>query len=81
MEKEQKKLSRKNFLSWGAGITSLLVFPSFFRSKKKKEPQKVKMLTQDGRLVEIDVENIPAQKQKIKDADVHTWVNKKTSSL
>ena len=60
MEKEQKKLSRKNFLSWGAGITSLLVLPSFFRSKKKKEPQKVKMLTQDGRLVEIDVENIPA---------------------
>ena len=81
MEKEQKKLSRKNFLSWGAGITSLLVLPSFFRSKKKKEPQKVKMLTQDGRLVEIDVENIPAQKQKIKDADVHTWVNKKTSYL
>ena len=81
MEKEQKKLSRKNFLSWGAGITSLLVLPSFFRNKKKKEPQKVKMLTQDGRLVEIDIENIPAKKHKIKGADIHTWVNKKTSSL
>lgn len=81
MEKEQKKLSRKNFLSWGAGIASLLVLPSFFRTKKKKQAGKVKMLTQDGRLVEIDMENIPAEKQKIKSADIHTWVNKKTSSL
>ena len=81
MEKEQKKLSRKSFLSWGAGITSLLVLPSFFRRKEKKQAEKVKMLTQDGRLVEIDIENIPVKKQKIKTADIHTWVNKKPSSL
>ena len=81
MEKDQKKLSLKNFLSWGAGITSLLVLPSFFRREKKEQGKKVKMLTQDGRLVEIDIENIPAKKQKIKSADIHTWVNKKTSSL
>jgi hypothetical protein len=81
MEKEIKGLSRKKFLSWGAAITSLLVLPSFFKSKKKKKPQKVKMLTQDGRLVEIAIENVPAKKGKIKDADIHTWVNKKTSSL
>jgi hypothetical protein len=58
-----------------------LYFLLSFRSKKKKEPQKVKMLTQDGRLVEIDIENIPVKKQKIRNADIHTWVNKKTSSL
>jgi hypothetical protein len=81
MEKDKKKLSRKNFLSWGAGITSLLVLPSFFRSKKKKQGEKVKMLTQDGRLVEIAIENIPAKKGKIKSADIHTWINKKPSSL
>jgi len=81
MKKETKKLTRKNFLTWSAGITSLLVLPSFFKAKKKKEPQKVKMLTQDGRLVEIDIENVPAKKQKIRNADIHTWVNKKTSSL
>ena len=81
MEKEIKGLSRKNFLSWSIGITSILAIPAFFKTKRKKESQKVKMLTQDGRLVEIDVENIPAKKGKIKDADIHTWVNKKTSSL
>jgi hypothetical protein len=81
MKKEIKKISRKNFLSWGVGITSVLALPAFLRNKKKKKPQKVKMLTQDGRLVEIDMENIPSKKQKIKDADIHTWVNKKTSSL
>jgi hypothetical protein len=31
--------------------------------------------------VEIDIENVPAKKQKIRNADIHTWVNKKTSSL
>ena len=78
MEKQIKNLSRKKFISWGFGITTLLALPAFFRSsKKKKESQKVKMLTQDGRLVEIDVANIPDKKKKIQQADIHTWVNKK----
>jgi hypothetical protein len=78
MEKQLKNLSRKKFLSWGLGITSVFALPAFFRfSKKKKEPQNVKMLTQDGRLVEIDVANIPEKKKKISEAAIHTWVNKK----
>lgn len=80
MKRNKKILSRKNFLTWGIAITSMLAVPSFFRAKKK-DTKKVKMLTQDGRLVEIDMENIPAKKEKIKSADIHTWVNKKNSSL
>jgi hypothetical protein len=82
MEKQIKNLSRKKFLSWGVGITSFLALPAFLRLfKSKKQTQKVKMLTQEGTLVEIEAANVPSVKKKIKDADIHTWVNKKTPSL
>jgi hypothetical protein len=81
MEPENKNVSRKNFLSWGIGLTSLLAIPAFFRSAKKKDLKAVKMLTQDGKLVEINVRNIPAKKGKIKGNGIFSWINKKTSSL
>lgn len=78
MENQNKNVSRKKMISWGIGFTALLALPSFLRfSKKKKETRKVKMLTQDGKLVEIDVVNIPEKKKKIQQADIHTWVSKK----
>ena len=77
---ENKNVSRKKFLSWGLGIGSLLAVPAFLRpSKKKKETKTVKMLTQDGKLVAIEVANVPATKKKIKAADIHNWITKKTS--
>jgi hypothetical protein len=81
MENENKNVSRKKFLAWSVGISSLLAVPAFlkFPNKKKKQTATAKMLTQDGRLVEIDVANIPSKKKKIKTADIHTWINKKTS--
>lgn len=79
MENESKKISRKRFLSWGAGISSLLAIPALlkFFDNKKRQPKTVKMLTQDGKLVEIDVANIPSKKKKIKKEDIHTWISKK----
>lgn len=80
MEKENKNVSRKKFLAWSVGISSLLVVPAFLKfSYKKKQTATTKMLTQDGRLVEIDVTHIPSKKKKIKSADIHTWISKKTS--
>ena len=78
---ENKIVSRKKFLTWGVGISSLLAVPAFlkFAVRRKNQSTTVKMLTQDGRLVEIDVANIPSKKKKIKEAEIHTWMNKKTS--
>ena len=81
MEKENKNVIEKKipcmerghfFFISSSGISEIL-------EQKKKQAATVKMLTQDGRLVEIDVANIPSQKKKIKTADIHTWINKKTS--
>jgi hypothetical protein len=81
MEKESKIVTRKKFLVWSVGVSSLLAVPAFlkFSNKKKKQATTVKMLTQDGRLVEVDIAHIPSQKKKIKTADIHKWVNRNTS--
>jgi hypothetical protein len=78
---QEKSVSRKKFISWGVVMTSLMAVPTFLFLKKKKDPQlqTKKMLTRDGRLVEIDVTKLSASKKKIKDEEIHTWIkNKKT---
>ena len=81
MQNQHKQLSRKTFLSWTAGIGSLLAIPAFLRfPKKKPESKTVKMLTQDGTLVMIDVNNIPTARKKAVSADIHNWVRTKRNS-
>jgi len=78
---ESKTVSRKKFVAWMAAISSSLTVPAIlkFSARKKASATTAKMLTQDGKLVEIDIANIPSRKKKIKEAEIHTWVNKKTS--
>jgi hypothetical protein len=77
----QKNVSRKKFLAWSVGISSLLAVPTFlkFQGKKKNKTTTVKMLTQDGKLVEINVADIPSKKKKLNPYDIHTWITRKTS--
>lgn len=78
---ENKNVSRKKFLAWSVGLSSLLAVPAFlkFAARRKDESTTVKMLTQDGRLVEIDVANIPSKRKKVKDAELHNWISRKKS--
>jgi hypothetical protein len=80
MENEKKQLSRKRFLSWsGLGLGALLTFPSGLMAQKKDNPPKgklVKMLTPDGKLVEVD-ESVLAAVSKGKKAankDILHWM-------
>ena len=89
MQQPDKITSRKKFLGWGAAvITSLTALKLFTDSKKSnstqygKETKTVKMLTQDGRLVEVDVEKLYCGKRKkISDEQLKTWVNKSKTKL
>ena len=80
MEKEKDKPSRKKFVFWGIAILSSITALKFLPSTKKKK-ETIKMLTQDGRLVEVDKDRIAASKGKITDAELKAWVknNKLTS--
>ena len=72
--KPDKKVSRNKFLYWAFGITVVISIPAFFSRKNKT--QKIKMLTEDGKLVEIDASAIPSKKKKLPDHDIHTWIKR-----
>ena len=80
MENEKNKPSRKKFLFWGLATLSSITALKFLPTPKKKKDT-VKMLTQDGRLVEVDKDKIGINKGKITDAELKVWVknNKLTS--
>mgnify|MGYP001306255360 CR=1 FL=1 len=81
MEQQNEQASRKKFLKWSLGMISVFAGAGFLFRKTPKPAQTVKMLTEDGKLVEIDVSNIPTQKQKLKAGQIHTWITKRKSSL
>ncbi len=85
MEQTPKTSNRKKFLLWGATLLSSLTILKFLPGNRKKisEPaiKTVKMLTQDGKLVEVDVEKFYCGKRKkISDEQLKTWVNKKQTN-
>jgi hypothetical protein len=82
---EKKTVSRKKFIVWGAGFSAMLAIPSVFLFRKKKqsaaaEPKIVKMLGQDGKLVEVDLSKVSRQGQ-ITDKEIHTWVKSKPNQF
>jgi hypothetical protein len=80
MEQLQKTPTRKKFLFWGASIISSLTVLKFFSGSKKKknEPDNatVKMLTRDGKLVEIDKKLLTSSRNKISNEELQKWVKK-----
>lgn len=77
MTTDQKNNSRRKFLWGGLGILSGISLFKFISSKKEKSATATtKMLTEDGKLVEVDMEKIRRTGNKISDKDVINWVKK-----
>jgi hypothetical protein len=80
MTENTKAPSRKKFLLWGAALLSSFTVFKFISGNKKKpnEPanETVKMLTQDGKLVEIDKKLLASSGKKISDEELQKWVKK-----
>jgi cobalamin biosynthesis protein CbiD len=75
MTTENKNQSRRKFITWGIASAALLTAVKFILPSKKK-PETVKMLTQDGKLVEVDIASLPPQKKKITNDELKNWINK-----
>jgi hypothetical protein len=82
MEQPQKTSTRKKFLLWSAAILSTVTFLKYFSRTKKSgviacgKKMTVKMLTQDGTLVEIDKSLLAASGKKITNEELQQWVKK-----
>lgn len=75
MQQPTDNSSRKKFLWWGAAALAAVGSWKLFGRSKKKDPETIKMLTQDGRLVEID-KNLLAAGTKATDKDLQQWIKK-----
>jgi len=84
METNQKSSTRRKFL-WGSlGALSTISVLKFMVPKKQKvvipcapTATTTKMLTEDGKLVEVDISKIKKTSVKVSDKDVITWVKNK----
>ena len=81
MRADQKNNSRRKFLWGGLGLLSGISIFKFVSSKKQRSTSATaKMLTEDGRLVEVDMEKIKRSGNKISDKDVIRWVKTKPAN-
>jgi hypothetical protein len=68
------KTSRKKFLFSGL---SLAAVAAFFRWGNQPEKKKTaKFLTQDGKLVEIELDKLPSSRKAATREDVQNWIKK-----
>jgi len=68
---------RRKFLFAGLSFAALWATLRF--TKKKDEKKTIKFLTQEGKLVEIDADQIPTTKQVATKQDLQNWVKKNKS--
>ena len=66
MSTENKKESRRRFIGWGLASAAVFSAVKFILPLKEQKKKSVKMLTQQGKLVEVDLATLPAKKKKIK---------------
>jgi hypothetical protein len=79
MRKPDSYSTRKKFLQWGTVILASAAAFRFIPRPKKKKKDTVKMLTQDGRLVEVDKTLLASGNKKITDKELQHWVKNKTA--
>ena len=74
------KLSRKKFFFSGLSLATVAALFKWGHHEKKQEPQlnakTAKFLTQDGKLVEIDLDKLPSARKAATKEDVQNWMKK-----
>lgn len=77
IEKENEPVSRKTFVAWGVGVLSVFSAARyFFKTTPSGVTTTVKMLTEDGRLVEVD-ENVlkaASTNKKASNKEIFDWM-------
>ena len=78
MDQNSKISSRKKFLLWSAAVLSSLTVFKLIPASDSPKKETVKMLTQDGKLVEVEISKTKeVKKEKINDEQLKNWVTKK----
>ncbi len=70
----ENKLSRRKVTVWLGIISLFTVVGAVFNPWKVKKTKLVKMLTQDGKLVEVDEANLAGGRKKVTNKELQNWV-------
>ena len=71
-QKTNQAPSRRKFIFLGLGTVAFFSVFKFLKTPGKKKT--LKMLTQDGRLVEINEALLPSKRKKITNGELQTWI-------
>jgi hypothetical protein len=78
MEQITKTGSRKKFLLWGTALLSSLTVFKFITGNRRKKTvehnETVTMLTQDGKLVQVDKKLFTSPGKKISNEELQKWI-------
>lgn len=80
MHPKSQLQTRQNFVKWGLGVVASLTLFKIAGllgyTKKSSEVKTIKMLGQDGKLVEVIQNTLPANRKKISDNELKNWIKK-----
>jgi len=77
MKQNKSEIPRSRFVVWGLGVLASFTALRFFQNSAKKETgKKVKMLSQDGTLMEVDEELLKSARRKVTRDELQAWVKK-----
>lgn len=75
MTNDNKDLKRRKFIAWGIASAALFTVVKFIKPTPKKS-ETMKMLTQEGKLVEVDIASLPKERKKISNVELQNWIKK-----
>jgi hypothetical protein len=77
MQETKIRRSRKSFLLWATAVLGSLTALRMFRPKPQQD--KIVMLTEDGKLVEIDSNLLKSGARKVTNPELQAWVKSRPS--
>ena len=77
MQIEERGVMRRRLISWMGVLSVFTIAGAALMPWKNKKPKTVKMLTEDGKLVEVDVTQLSSHKRRISDKELQSWVKNK----
>ena len=79
MQQISRTATRKRFIWFGGAILAWIATSRIFNSQKESKRETVKMLTQDGQLVEVDKSKLLSGGTKITNNELQQWVKNKSA--
>jgi hypothetical protein len=76
MKNEASPITRRKLVSWLGVFSFFTAIGAAFIPKKEKKTGTIKMLTKDGKLVEIDASLLAGNSRKVSDKELQNWIKR-----